>query len=183
MYMKGLKRKHINTPVTPALAMSKEILGAMRRLLRNSQPSLVAWRTVWRAHVEFAFMLRHDDVKRLTRSELSFEENKHGKFIRMKLIGKCDMINVSNASNYWTHILFLGGKTIMSKQNRKHEKLITYTGKESCLYTLTTEYLKFLGAGHRGSLQPRCKAGYPNEPDPLKSIGYTLALSDLRKVH
>lgn len=88
MYMKGLKRKHINTPVNRALAMSKEILSAMRKLLRAGPPNLVLWRTVWRAHVEFALMLRHDDVKRLTRNELSFEENATGKFIRMKLIGK-----------------------------------------------------------------------------------------------
>jgi len=45
MYMKGLKRKHINTPVTRALAMSKEILRAMRRLLKESPPTLVLWRT------------------------------------------------------------------------------------------------------------------------------------------
>lgn len=88
MYMKGLKRKHINTPVVRALAMSKEILAAMRKLLRDSTPTLVLWRTIWRAHIEFAFMLRHDDVKRLTRSELIFEENRAGKFIRMKLIGR-----------------------------------------------------------------------------------------------
>jgi len=70
----------------------------------------------------------------------------------------------------------------MSKLNKKNEKLITYTGGESCLYTLTVEYLKFLGPHHKGSLQPRCKAGSPNEPDPTKCIVYTLALSDLRKV-
>lgn len=70
----------------------------------------------------------------------------------------------------------------MSKANRKNEKLITFTGGESCLYTLTVNYLKFLGTSHRGSLQPRCRAGSPNEPDPVKSIVYTLALSDLRKV-
>jgi len=70
----------------------------------------------------------------------------------------------------------------MAQANKKNEKLITYTGKESCLYTLTVEYLKFLGASHKGSLQPRCKPGFPNQPDPVKAIVYTLALSDLRKV-
>jgi len=88
MYMKGLKRQHLNDPVSRAQPMTKEILGAMRGLLRNGAPTLVIWRTIWRAHVEFALMLRHDDIKRLTRSELTFEENKNGKFIRMKLIGK-----------------------------------------------------------------------------------------------
>lgn len=94
MYMKGLKRRHINTPVNRALAMSKEILSAMRNLLKSGAANLVLWRTVWRAHVEFALMLRFDDVKRLTRSELTFEENATGKFIRLKLIGKiwCNML-------------------------------------------------------------------------------------------
>jgi len=180
MYMKGLKRKHIATPVTRALAMSKEILRAMRNLLKETPPTLVLWRTIWRAHIEFAFMLRHDDVKRLTRSELTFEENKTGKFIRMKLIGnRCILKNWLAMS---LKQLYLGGKTIMSKLNRKNEKLITYTGGESCLYTLTKEYLNFLGPNHKGSLQPRCQAGFPNQPDPVKYIGYTLALSDLRKV-
>jgi len=68
--------------------MTKEILAAMRKKLSEGTPNLVMWRTVWRAHVEFALMLRHDDIKRLTRSELSFEENRTGKFIRIKLIGK-----------------------------------------------------------------------------------------------
>jgi len=88
MYMKGLKRRKINGPVKRALAMSKEILRDMRKKLRQDNVNLVTWRTVWRAHVEFALMLRFDDVKRLTRANLSFEENAQGKFIRMKLIGK-----------------------------------------------------------------------------------------------
>jgi len=70
----------------------------------------------------------------------------------------------------------------MTDPKKKNEKLITFTGKESCLYTLTVEYLKFLGASHKGSLQPRCKAGYPNQPDPVKAIVYSLALSDLKNV-
>jgi len=69
----------------------------------------------------------------------------------------------------------------LSKGNKKNEKLVNYTGLDSCLYTLTERYLQFLGA-HEGSLQPRCKAGQPNTPDATKSIVYTLALSDLRKV-
>lgn len=68
----------------------------------------------------------------------------------------------------------------MFDPKKKNEKLITYTGKSSCLYTLTEDYLKYLGSGHSGSLQPRCKPGFPNQPDPTKSICYSLALSDLR---
>jgi len=46
---------------------------------------------------------------------------------------------------------------------------------------LTEQYLNFLG-NHPSSLQPRCKPGQPNRPDPTKGIVYTLALSDLRNV-
>jgi len=70
----------------------------------------------------------------------------------------------------------------MAQPNKKNQKLITYTGKDSCLYTLTVEYLKFLGSDHKGSLQPRCKAGHPNKPDSTKAIGYCLALNDLKDV-
>jgi len=86
--MKGLKRKHLNTPVIRANPMTKEILRDMRKLLTDGTPNLVTWRTVWRAHIEFALFLRHDDVKRLTKKQLTFEENAKGKFIRMKLLGK-----------------------------------------------------------------------------------------------
>jgi len=41
----------------------------------------------------------------------------------------------------------------MFDPKKKNEKLITYTGKSSCLYTLTEDYLKYLGSGHSGSLQ------------------------------
>jgi len=68
--------------------MSTEILKAMRDKLNNEKPNLVTWRTVWRAHMEFALILRFDDVKRLTRKQITFEENSTGKFIRIKLIGK-----------------------------------------------------------------------------------------------
>jgi hypothetical protein len=61
-------------------------------------------------------MLRFDDVIRLCVPDLSFEENSTGKFIRVKL---------------------KGGKTIMMQARNKNDRIITYTGNESCLYTLT----------------------------------------------
>jgi len=67
--------------------MTVEILSALRKLLDRSDVNLVTWRTVWRAHVEFVLMLRHDDVKRLTRKEISFESDRTGDFIRLKLVG------------------------------------------------------------------------------------------------
>ncbi len=51
---------------------------------------------------------------------------------------------------------------------------------EMCLVSLTEEYLAFLGT-HDGSLQPTCDPGNGNKPHATKTVGYTLALEDLRK--
>lgn len=65
MYMRGLKRQNVKNPVKRATPMTTEVLGAMRALLDpGKNPSLVTWRTVWRAHVEFGLLLRFDDVRR-----------------------------------------------------------------------------------------------------------------------
>lgn len=93
MYIKGLKRANANKTVHRAEPMRPEILAKMRERVRNN-PSLVMWRTTWAAHMEFVLMLRFDDLKRLTVKELTFEENKTGRFIRVKLIGK-NMVNDS----------------------------------------------------------------------------------------
>jgi len=86
MYIKGLKRSHAGKTVHRAEPMRPEILAKMREHLR-AHPTLVTWRTTWAAHMEFVLMLRFDDLKRLTTNELKFEENKTGRFIRLKLIG------------------------------------------------------------------------------------------------
>jgi hypothetical protein len=54
------------------------------------------------------------------------------------------------------------------------------TEPEMCLVTLTEGYLAFLGT-HAGSLQPTCDPGNGNKPHGTKTVGYTLALEDLRK--
>jgi len=87
MYMRGLKRNNLGKPIKQALPMTVAILKALRDLLTPAA-SLVTWRTVWRAHVEFLLILRFDDVKRLTRKNLTFESNTNGPFIRLKLEGK-----------------------------------------------------------------------------------------------
>ncbi len=52
----------------------------------------------------------------LTMTDLSFEENDTGKFIRIRL---------------------KGGKTVMTNQNPKNDRIITPNDNESCLYALT----------------------------------------------
>ena len=63
MFMKGLKRRNLNHVVKRATPMSTEVLSDMRKLLDDG-PTLVVWRTVWRAHIAFGLMLRFDDLKR-----------------------------------------------------------------------------------------------------------------------
>ena len=64
LYMRGLKRRNLQTPVKRAKPMTPKILSDLRKYLENNLDSLVAWRTVWRAHIEFGLLLRFDDVKR-----------------------------------------------------------------------------------------------------------------------
>jgi len=70
----------------------------------------------------------------------------------------------------------------MYQRGKKNERVITYNpNSEGCLCKLTQRYCDFLG-DHDGSLQPTCRAGYPNKPHPTRAVGYDLALADLRNV-
>ena len=123
-----------------------------------------------------------DDISRLTTSDLKFDSGKNGQFIRVEL---------------------RGGKTQMNA-NFQNEKLITenLNNPEMCLYKFTEEYLSFLGnihilihihsrqhkclkvkliGTHPGSLQPTCSPKNPNLANPTCTVGYTLALEDLKK--
>ncbi len=118
--------------------MTVEVLCDLRKLLLpDASPDLVTWRTVWRSHVSFGLLLRFDDVKRskqypvnvvciplqhlfvfyrLTVSDLTFETNATGPFVRLKL---------------------RGGKSRMHLGSRKNERIVVPNGTESCLYELT----------------------------------------------
>ncbi len=74
-----------------------------------------------------------------------------------------------------------GGKTVMNKEHES-ERIVAEnkTQPEMCLVTLTEQYLSFLGT-HSGSLQPTCDPRNPNKPHETRTVGYTLALEDLRK--
>lgn len=69
----------------------------------------------------------------------------------------------------------------MSSKGKLERYIMPNENAEACLYTMTQRYLEFLGS-HQGSLQPSCLAGHPNSPHPSRSIGYSLALADLRQV-
>ena len=97
--------------------MTTEILIDLRKLLKKN-PNLVTWRTVWRAHIQFALMLRWDDISRLTTSDLVADIQNGNRIYRMNLHG---------------------GKTVMSGAPRKPERILTSNDKdpEACLVRLT----------------------------------------------
>ncbi len=58
MFMKGLKRRNQGNVVNRATPMTTDVLIAMRQMLYRKQ-TLILWRTVWRAYMEFCIMLRY----------------------------------------------------------------------------------------------------------------------------
>lgn len=64
LFMKGIKREGMSKPIRQATPFTPEILAATRTVLTR-KATLVQWRTVWRMHMEFALMLRFDDLRRL----------------------------------------------------------------------------------------------------------------------
>ncbi len=111
-------------------------------------------------HYHEIFIYRWDDVSRLQRSDIRFDKGINGRFIRVTL---------------------RGGKTAMNKEHLS-ERVVAENNiqPEMCLVTLTEQYLSFLGS-HPGSLQPTCDPRNPNKPHETRTVGYTLALEDLRK--
>jgi len=64
LFMKGIKRQNLEVPVKQATPLTPDMLAKMREVLLH-KPTLVQWRTVWVAHMEFGLVLRYDDLKRL----------------------------------------------------------------------------------------------------------------------
>ena len=67
MYLKGLKRRHIevSAPVRRAKPLTKDLLHRLTSYLLARQGTLREWRTVWRINLAFSCLLRWDDVMRL----------------------------------------------------------------------------------------------------------------------
>ncbi len=104
---------------------------------------------------------RWDDVSRLQRQDVRIEDGPKGRFMRVQL---------------------RGGKNVMHATFQS-ERIVAENQEDPamCLVTLTEEYLKFLGT-HQGSLQPTCSASSGLKPHPDRTVGYSLALEDLRRV-
>lgn len=67
MYMKGLKRRHVElgTQTRRAKPLTKEILHQLNDYLSSRVSTLREWRTIWRINLAFYGLLRWDDVMRL----------------------------------------------------------------------------------------------------------------------
>ncbi len=131
MYLKGLKRQNLDNPVKQAKPMNPEVLSDMRKLLQDNS-NLITWRTVWRAHIAFSLMLRWDDISRLTLKDVG-PEVRNGKRIY--------------------RITLHGGKTVMSGNARKQDRIITgnENDPEACLVKLTDRYSALYNALSTGT--------------------------------
>lgn len=130
----GLKRRDLTRTVRRAKPLTSEVLTNLRTLLEpGKNPNLVTWRTVWRAHMEFGLILRFDDVKRLKVMMLLctiFKPLKNGTF------KVSDLSFESNAAGPFIRVRLQGGKTAMHDL-KDPDCLITQSGKDACLYDLT----------------------------------------------
>ncbi len=120
----------------------------------NASP--VLWRTVWRLVIEYHTLGRWDDVIKLRRSDLQFEEepSKH------------------------LQVTFRNGKTDMYNEGGKRIVAADISEPLFCPIQLTHHYLQFLGSAHFGFLIPACNPqGRPNQD---KAASYSSCLEDLR---
>ena len=120
--------------------------------------STVLWRTVWRLVIEYHTLGRWDDIIKLRRSDLKFEEEPSNHLQINFKNGKSDMYSE-------------GGLRIVAADTS--EPLF-------CPVRLTQHYLGFLGSGHFGFLIPACNPqGQPNQE---KTASYSSCLEDLRNL-
>ena len=147
----------------PVLPLTDDIIRKMIRFLYQAghgheaiNASTVLWRTVWRLVMEYHTLGRWDDISRLRRSDLSFEEipSKH------------------------LQVMFKNGKTDMFSEGGTRIVAADTTEPLFCPVQLTHFYLKFLGSSHAGFLVPACNP--KGQPDQNKAASYSSCLEDMR---
>jgi hypothetical protein len=118
--------------------------------------SLVLWRTVWRALMEFYTLGRYSDVIKLRRADVVFEAHpvRH--------------LNVS----------FRGGKNDLYSEGGQRVVASFDPPSRYCPVNFTQSYFQYLGCQHLGYLIPCCDPHA--KPDQSKPLPYNAALSDLR---
>jgi len=149
----------------PVLPLTSDIIRKIINYLYEAKhghnalkASTVLWRTVWRLVIEYHTLGRWDDVIKLKRSDLQFEDepSKH------------------------LQISFKNGKTDMYSEGGLRIVAADTSDPLFCPVRLTQHYLGFLGTGHVGFLIPACNPqGRPNQE---KAPSYSTCLEDLRNL-
>lgn len=118
------------------------------------------WRTVWLSVLNFFSLGRYSDLIHLNRCDLTFETEPE------------------------LHMTFIVTGFNNDMYREGSERLVASNPEEPryCPVNLSMNYVRFLGAGYRGSLLPQCLPGSPNRPNPDKAINYTTALEDFRSL-
>ncbi len=123
----------------------------------GQRASVVLWRTVWRISLEYHTLGRFSDIAKLRRNDVVYatEPSPHLK------------------------ILFKGGKN--DQYSEGGERVVASNpNQKRCPVRLTLHYFHFLGTGYSGFLVPSCTP--KNTPNPEKSVPYSGALADMKKL-
>ena len=161
-------RRHLTVERQPKQPLTHEILRRMADHLQMPEhgrdgllASIVLWRTVWRAHMEFYTLGRFSDIVRLHRNDVVILDEPKPHLV----------------------VKFLGGKTdIFSEGSNRivcsHDPTDRY-----CPVRLTELYFLRLGLTYSGYLMPRSQLRDGLlVPDPDRALSYTTSLEDLRNL-
>lgn len=160
---RGFRNEHPQTRAAK-LPITEEILDKMYAHLYQTQhgrdglrASVVLWRTVWRISMEYHTLGRFSDIVKLCRKDVNY---------------------VTDPSPH-LRILFKGGKN--DQYTEGGERVVASNPDvKRCPVQLTLNYFRFLGLSYDGYLVPLCTA--KNSPNPAKSVPYSGALTDLKKL-
>ena len=163
LMFRGFRNAHPSQR-TVKMPITEEIIGKMCAQLYQPRhgrdglrASVVLWRTVWRICLEYHTLGRFSDIVKLKRQ---------------------DVVYHSSPSPH-LKIIFKGGKN--DQYSEGSERVVAaYPDSQTCPVQLTLNYFQFLGPVYTGYLVPSCTS--KNEPNPTKSVPYSGALSDLKKL-
>lgn len=160
---RGFRNEHPQTR-TAKLPITEEILDKCYNHLYQAKhgrdglrASVVLWRTIWRISMEYHTLGRFSDIVKLRRSDVRY---------------------VTDPSPH-LRILFKGGKNDLYTEGAERVVASNPTVKR-CPVQLTLNYFKYLGTSYIGYLVPSCLT--KNAPNPDKSVPYSGALADMKKL-
>jgi len=165
-FIKGA-RKAYGKPREPVEPLTLEHLHAMidhlysdNHGLDGLKATLVLWRTVWLANMDFYGLFCFGDLQLIKRSDLTFVDKPE------------------------PHLLIKIAQCKNDIYREGTEKLIAANAENSryCPVNLTINYLIFLGTEHSGFMLPTCSPKDRFKGNPDKCVHYTLALEDFRNL-